>query len=207
MIAVLPPLAVHWENPSSADRWSGVFLYLSSEKVQDTLGAAAPSAPRIVDAPAGGRLLAAIPALLDAGNSSEPVVSEVIRQAFEPAAAEELQAVATQVPAVRRARRYVDGLPRAAQLCLTDLAEVAGLSRYHLSRIFRKAVGVSPYAYFEQIRVARAREMLHDGLPVAVAAFGVGYADQSHFTRHFKRRFAVTPGQYARAVRRARKRA
>ncbi|ANZ21221.1 Helix-turn-helix domain [Streptomyces noursei ATCC 11455] len=49
-------------------------------------------------------------------------------------------------------------------------------------------------------RVELARRLLLDGrTPTAVAA-EIGFYDQSHLTRHFKRILGVTPGRYARAV-------
>jgi AraC-like DNA-binding protein len=48
------------------------------------------------------------------------------------------------------------------------------------------------------VRVERARSLLQQGVSPATAATTMGFADQSHFTRHFKRILQVTPSQYAR---------
>jgi AraC-like DNA-binding protein len=84
------------------------------------------------------------------------------------------------------------------------LAEVAaglGLSRYQVLRTFRAAVGIPPYAWLAQYRVARARRMLADGLRPAEVAPLVGFADQAHLTRWFGRVVGVTPGAYRSSVR------
>jgi AraC-like DNA-binding protein len=86
---------------------------------------------------------------------------------------------------------------------MTAVAEAAGVSRFHLSRLFRGAMGLSPYAYFEQLRLARARLLLHTGGGVSHAAHAAGFSDQSHFTRHFVEQVGTTPGRYSRAVRAA----
>lgn len=83
------------------------------------------------------------------------------------------------------------------------LAEVAtdlGLSRYQLLRAFRDAVGMPPYAWLAQHRVSRARALLDAGHRPAEAATLVGFADQAHLTRWFRRVLGVTPGVYRNSV-------
>lgn len=82
----------------------------------------------------------------------------------------------------------------SADLSLADLAEAANLSRYHLIRLFRRHVGLPPHAYRNQLRVHRARALLAQGMAIAEAAQAVGFADQSHLSRHFKRVYGVAPG-------------
>jgi AraC-like DNA-binding protein len=58
-------------------------------------------------------------------------------------------------------------------------------------------VGVPPHAYQIQLRIARARHLLALGMPPSAVAAEVGFHDQSHFIRHFKRVLHVTPGEFA----------
>jgi AraC-like DNA-binding protein len=76
------------------------------------------------------------------------------------------------------------------------LARASGLSPYHLIRIFRKELGLTPHAYQLSIRVARAKDLLRAGVPTADVALQTGFYDQSHFTKVFKSQVGVTPGQY-----------
>ena len=57
-----------------------------------------------------------------------------------------------------------------------DLAEVAGLSRYHFSRVFREEVGQTPWAFVRAARVRHATELLAEGCPPAEAAHEAGRA-------------------------------
>jgi AraC-like DNA-binding protein len=82
------------------------------------------------------------------------------------------------------------------KISLNQLSNVAGLSRFHLCRVFQKTVGVSPHIYQIQRRVDRARRLLLKGLPLCQVSSELGFADQSHFGEHFKRVVGVTPGQY-----------
>lgn len=88
----------------------------------------------------------------------------------------------------------------AENVSLRTLARVAGLSPYHLCRVFRQTVGVTPHAYQAQLRVRRARSLLRAGLPIAEVATTAGFYDQSHLTRHFKRILGLTPGRYVSSI-------
>jgi AraC-like DNA-binding protein len=83
---------------------------------------------------------------------------------------------------------------------LTEIAAAAGLSRYQLVRSFRAEVGLPPYAWLAQYRVARARVLLERGCRPAEAAALTGFADQAHLTRWFRRVVGVTPGAYRNSV-------
>ena len=83
---------------------------------------------------------------------------------------------------------------------LADLAAGLGLSRYQLLRAFRTTMGVPPYAWLAQHRVSRARGLLESGLRPAEVAGLVGFADQAHLTRWFRRVLGVTPAAYRNSV-------
>nr|WP_145485072.1 MULTISPECIES: AraC family transcriptional regulator [Streptomyces] len=83
---------------------------------------------------------------------------------------------------------------------LASLAADLGLSRYQLLRAFRTATGIPPYAWLAQYRVGRARVLLEAGLRPAEVAGLVGFADQAHLTRWFRRVLGVTPAVYRNSV-------
>ncbi|MFJ2604752.1 helix-turn-helix domain-containing protein [Streptomyces sp. NPDC091279] len=83
---------------------------------------------------------------------------------------------------------------------LAELAAAHDLSRYQLLRAFRTTMGVPPYAWLAQHRVHRARALLDAGLRPAEAAGAVGFADQAHLTRWFRRVLGVTPAAYRNSV-------
>lgn len=81
---------------------------------------------------------------------------------------------------------------------LGELAAMVGTSRYALLRAFRARYGLPPHAYLNQLRVRRARTLLDEGVPAAAVAVAVGFADQSHLSRHFRRLVGLAPGRYQR---------
>lgn len=79
---------------------------------------------------------------------------------------------------------------------LAELASLADLSPFHLIRIFTKEVGLTPHAYQTQVRIGRAKSLLAKGLPPVQVALALGFYDQSHFGKYFKRLVGVTPRKY-----------
>ncbi len=69
----------------------------------------------------------------------------------------------------------------------------------YLCRVFTEHVGLGPHAYQLQQRLLLARNYLEAGQTVANTAAKTGFTDESHLYRHFRRRFASSPGAYQRA--------
>jgi len=111
-----------------------------------------------------------------------------------------LPRLATSPPALRRVRDYLHA-NFALDVSAEDVAAVAGMSRFHASRQFRRSHGMAPHAYLLKLRLAEARRLIAAGEPMAAAAAAAGFVDQSHLIRRFKGAFGITPGQYARALR------
>ncbi len=97
--------------------------------------------------------------------------------------------------AVARALDYLEA-NYATAITLDDLAAHVHFSPFHLLRVFKQAIGLPPHAFLVGVRVRRAKELLALGVPPAEVAQRVGFADQSHLYRHFKRALGITPGQY-----------
>lgn len=77
---------------------------------------------------------------------------------------------------------------------IPDLANHVGMSESSLKRAFRKAFGMSVYAYFQSYRLNQAKKLLSYGqMNVTEVAFSVGYSNHSHFSRAFKRQFGISP--------------
>ncbi len=81
---------------------------------------------------------------------------------------------------------------------LTELAAVAGVSKYHLIRSVKRRTGLAPIAWRQNSRINAARQLLRSGASVADTAATLGYADQSHFHRAFRAHVAATPGAYGK---------
>ncbi len=101
--------------------------------------------------------------------------------------------------AVSRARDIIQD-QFSDDLSLTELAQMAGLSPFHLVRVFEKALGVTPHGYLTQVRVERAKAELGRNGRIADIAADCGFSDQAHLTRLFKRQYGITPGKYRKIL-------
>lgn len=87
----------------------------------------------------------------------------------------------------------------ASQLTADDLAAAANCSRYAAYRAFSTTFGLAPSEYQRQLRLRAARRLLAGGMSAARVAAEVGFADQAHLTRWFRRCYGLTPGAYSLA--------
>jgi AraC-like DNA-binding protein len=83
---------------------------------------------------------------------------------------------------------------------LRELAAGVELSPYHLIKVFKDATGFPPHTWLVLERICRARHLLATGASPAQVSSAVGFADQAHLTRWFKRVTGVTPGAYRKSV-------
>lgn len=113
-------------------------------------------------------------------------------------------------PNAREAKRVLEAVnhieadvSRAMQL--QDLAAIAGLSKYHFLRVFRRLIGVTPYQYLLNARLRRAALALAStGESVLAIALDCGFGDLSTFNHRFRETFGAPPTQF-RALRRRRR--
>lgn len=83
-----------------------------------------------------------------------------------------------------------------------ELAEEVRCSPFHLTRLFRQALGASPHQYRLHLRLASALQRLEDpGTALAGLAFELGFSSQSHFGEAFRRWVGCTPGEARHALR------
>ena len=88
----------------------------------------------------------------------------------------------------------------ASPLTLREAERILHVSSTHLVRCFSRAFGIPPHRYLLGRRIDAARRGLLAGEPVAQVAVSVGFHDQAHLTRHFKRHVGTTPARYARST-------
>jgi AraC-like DNA-binding protein len=82
-----------------------------------------------------------------------------------------------------------------------DAAKAAGISAAHLHALFKQWLGQTPGRYLGEFRLDRAKERLMRGAePIVEIALGVGFSEQSAFTRAFRRRFGESPAAYRRRL-------
>ena len=91
-----------------------------------------------------------------------------------------------------------------ARATLSELAAEVGLSPWHLQRVFKRSLGVSPREYADARRAERFRSELKQGASVAEATYGAGYGSSSRVYENSDRNLGMTPASYAKGGKGAR---
>jgi len=146
-------------------------------------------------------------ALTERGHSADPDFARCIGQtlAMHLARRELPPARVNALPKwrLRRVEEYV-GMHFDHHISLSELAEVAGLSRMHFAAQFRAATGYRPREYLLHQRIERAKSLLANSkMPLVEVALTVGFSTQAHFSTVFKRITDDTPARWRCACRNA----
>jgi AraC-like DNA-binding protein len=125
-----------------------------------------------------------------------------------------LTLVGSREQAARRDAEARDGRDRVAEgaawlrrnldddIDLFALARATHTSPFHLSRLFRRHLGLPPIAYLRQLRLERAAQLLgEDASSVTEVCYAAGFGSLSHFVTAFRGAYGVTPGAYRRGTR------
>jgi len=208
-IVVVEPGEMHTGQAGSRLGWTYRVLYPEAVLLQRAavaLGGSpdrVPSFPAVIEDPALYALFQQLHATLD-GSASALERESGLTLALARLVARHgdsrlaLPSTGRERGAVELVRHYLE-THYGENPSLDELARLAGLSPFHLLRVFRRALQLPPHAYLTGVRIARAKALLAAGWPVARVATETGFVDQSHLTRQFKRLVGVTPGQYARS--------
>jgi len=214
-VVVISPGEAHAAHAADETGWSYRAFYPSASDVQDAASEALEgkvstpsfSSPVIHDQYLS-RVIRELHMLLESPNSALALETHASWAAFQLVSRHAhnpppVAAVGNEHRAVRLARDFIQQHYQE-NVSLVQLARLAGLSPFRLVRTFTKQIGLPPHAYLNQVRVNRAKQLLANGQPIALVAYETGFADQSHLTRHFKRLFGLTPGQYSMRQERSR---
>jgi len=85
-------------------------------------------------------------------------------------------------------------------ITLEELSLKFNINKYHLTRVFKKQQGLNAHAYFLNLKINKAKELLKQGFSIVNTALELGFVDQSHFHRHFSNIVAATPKEYQNSI-------
>jgi AraC-like DNA-binding protein len=203
MVSILPPHVVHDGRPATGDGYRKRVIYLEPAVVGESLIGSAVDRPALPD-PGLRRAVAQLDDALcciDDALEAETrlhLVAERIRGVmggWRNDAAEPADPRATDA-AVEAFRAHLDA-HLFEPVTIAGAAETLGIGPTQLARGFTAAFGIPPHAYVVTRRLEAARDRILDGQPLVDVATEVGFFDQAHLTRRFKRFLGVTPGQFA----------
>jgi AraC-like DNA-binding protein len=87
------------------------------------------------------------------------------------------------------------------KIAISDLSKTVGVSDTQLFRLFKTHVGESPLAFFNNMKIKRAGELLrHTLIPLKEIAFSLGYEEPAYFTNQFKKTMGMSPREYRKKI-------
>jgi AraC-like DNA-binding protein len=201
-VAVLPPGVVHDGRTVTASGFRKRVLYLDTTVLAEPLTGAAVDHPVLADPLLRDRIHALHGALRQVGDAFEAESRlAFVRERLErhlgvrgklmTSTSRDADKLAAQMRELLDAR-VVDGVT------LAEAAEVLAAHPTRVLRSFQRAYGLPPHTYLTGRRIDRARRLLLAGQRPAEVATAVGFYDQAHLNRHFRRHLGTTPGRFAR---------
>ncbi|NED99376.1 AraC family transcriptional regulator [Phytoactinopolyspora halotolerans] len=216
-VTLLPPHVVHDGRPAGSGGFRKRVVYLDSTVLGEDLIGAAVDVPAFDDELLRDRIHRLHLALLHRDDAFEAegrlalvrerLVDHLLADARRPRPRDSQSGRADAEIRTRPAKARPDKAAELRELldervtAGMSLAEAAGILQAHpahLVRSFTSTFGMPPHAYFTGRRMDLARRLLLAGERPADVATAVGFYDQSHLTRHFKRYLGTSPARYAR---------
>ncbi|GAA3526674.1 AraC family transcriptional regulator [Aeromicrobium panaciterrae] len=199
-LTVLPPHVPHDGRAAIAGGFDKRVVYVDDRWLSSELVGAAVRQPSLRDDSLTRAMARLHDALTSPGDELEAesrlaFLSERITQHLDHSA--EPLSTRRESRLARLIRDRLDCAPESTPT-LASIAADLGVHASHAVRVFSREYGMPPHRYVTGRRIDRARHLLLDGTPVAGVAAAVGFYDQAHLTRHFRRVLGVTPGAYVR---------
>ena len=200
MVTILPPHVVHDGRPASSRGFRKRVLYLETSLLGEHLIGPAVDRPVIVD----DGLRETVSALHDTLGCADDtlqaeiglaVVTERIRAWFGDEGPEARPASTRDL--AEQLRAFLDA-HAFEQLTMAAASREIGASTTRLAKSFADVFGIAPHGYVIGRRLDAARDRILAGQGLADVAAEVGFYDQAHLARRFKRFLGTTPGRFAR---------
>jgi len=186
-VLVVEPFHVHRNMITEHTRYSAIFV--PRERVERA-GTAQLATQRLARPDGHQKASALVQCIKEAASESavNERLADLCDSITDPLPANEaiVPSRTSRVPAIDLDRR------------ITELAEEARLSKFHFQRSFKKKHGLTIGQLKRQANSEKAKALLERGGAPMDVAHEVGYFDQSHFIKYFKRMWAITPDRFSK---------
>ncbi len=206
-VSILPPHVVHDGRPADGAGYRKRVLYLETSILGEELIGPAVDRPILPDRDLLGALCAVHDALACVDDALEAelrlhAVADHIRTHLGVGGTAPRVAADGDRELAEALRAFLDA-HTFEPLTMAGAAQAIGAGPTRLARAFADAFAIPPHAYLTGRRLQAARERILEGQPLADVATAVGFCDQAHLTRRFKRYLGTTPARFARGAGRA----
>lgn len=196
-LVMLPPGLVHKArcNPSKKTSFRIATLPEIAGTPPANSVAISRSEPQLVDAFVSVFLMLARPDDLEVAALTQSHLEDILGACISA----NVEALNVLPPQVRELEAYMlSHLDRVPSL--VHLSSLVGWNQYYLSHVFSKHIGLSPIAFHTRARLMQARSLISLGWSLSDTSTFLRFSDQSHFGRHFRSVYDMTPGDYQQSV-------
>lgn len=199
---VIPPKLVAHYAASNDTPWNYIWIHFNGQKTSELLYKAGITSSRPVFIPAcrAGEIRQCMQDLLKYNSLEYTCIGNTYRL-FQL-----LCDTTSNTPSVGetdKALRYIREVIRFISnryqepIKIQEIADLCGLDRSYLCKIFKHATNYTPQEYLIFFRIKKAKQLLKDPeLPIQHIAYSVGYNDPFAFSKVFKKETGVSPSQY-----------
>jgi AraC-like DNA-binding protein len=204
-VTLLPPHIVHDGRPAASAGYRKRVLYVGTEVLGEHLIGRAVDQPDVVDASLVRGFRSLHGALRDPCDAfeAESIFARVAARLRRQLGDWSGRDVGRTEGSVAEDLRDLLDTRFVEDITLAEAGRTLDVSPAHLVRSFTSQFGISPHRYLVGLRIDTGRARLLEGEPLSRVAADVGFHDQAHFTKHFKRHVGTTPAAYAKRDRAA----
>lgn len=200
MVSVLPPHVAHDGRPARDGGYRKRVIYLEQDVLGEPLIGPSIDRPDVLAAGIRDEVAGLHDALLciDDALDAETRLAFVVERIRVSFGLDGSRAAEPAPPDAAEALRAFLDTHTFDAVTLAEASAAIGSTPTQAARAFSTTFGISPHVYLTGRRLDAARARILDGEPLVDVAASVGFYDQAHLTRRFKRFLGVTPGQFGR---------
>lgn len=189
---IIPPSLSHMCSPDDVEHWRFDMLYINPTFYGDAL--IFKKAVKIPDA----FLIEEFLTLLNEVQNQRYIEGSLI-ELLENLSEDDYTSAAHEETVGDNLRIYIED-HWLDKISLNELEQHFNINRFALIRIFRKTYNTTPIAYQLQLKMAEAKKLLMQHKSILDVSYELGFFDQAHFTREFKKMNGLTPSVYQESI-------
>lgn len=193
---LIPPRLSHMCSPEDVDMWRFDMLYINPAFYQEELTFT--QAIKIQDTGIIEGFISLIKEEVSQSILEDHLIGLLI-QVAESNRSLEILTVREDKDIISKIKKYIEA-HYLEEISLEILVNQFGLNKFAMIRLFNKNYNATPMAYQLQLKVAQAKKQLMAGEDIHDVCFALGFYDQAHFIREFKKMNGLSPKAYQKSI-------
>lgn len=198
-LAIINPKTIHSCNPKDDKPRSYFMLYVDMDYLKDGFKQLSFQNPKLEDKKLYDMFLFLSNSLLKNDifyMEKEQVLYSFLENLYNLI---DIELIEIKKDAMKQAQDFMDK-SKYENITLDDICKKVGLSKFHFIRFFKLQYHTTPHAYMLNLKINEAKKLLQKGEDISFIAQTLGFFDQSHLNKVFKKHIALTPNEYKKSL-------